>query len=168
MTTTDPAAGTGEPRLRPARESDADRVIALIRRVYTEYAGCVLDVDHEEPELRTPASSFERFWVLEQRGTLVGCCGCSVEPGPGDERYLLLRKLYVDRSVRGRGYGSLLVRQAEDFARKLGLRRIELWSDTRFTTSHAVYKHLGYVQSGRTRELHDLSRTTEYHFWKEL
>ena len=52
--------------LRPATDDDSAGVIALIARVFAEYPGCVLDVDREEPELRAPASSFDRFWVVEE------------------------------------------------------------------------------------------------------
>ena len=51
-------------QLRPARDSDSAGVIALIGRVFAEYPGCVLDVEAEEPELRAPATHFDRFWVL--------------------------------------------------------------------------------------------------------
>ena len=36
--------------VRPANDEDSDRVIALIDEVYSEYQGCVLLVDEEEPE----------------------------------------------------------------------------------------------------------------------
>ena len=49
-----------------------------------------------------------------------------------------------------------------------GCTAVELWTDTRFTLAHRVYQALGYRPSGRTRELHDLSQTTEYHYAKRL
>ena len=70
--------------------------------------------------------------------------------------------------MRGEGVARELVALVEQGARDHGAPRIELWSDTRFETAHAVYLHLGYAQTGRTRELHDLSHTTEFHFAKEL
>lgn len=39
---------------------------------------------------------------------------------------------------------------------------------TRFTDAHRLYERLGYVRSPGTRELHDLSRSVEYHFAKAL
>ncbi|MGZ4618494.1 MAG: hypothetical protein ACXV3F_07160 [Frankiaceae bacterium] len=42
--------------------------------------------------------------------------------------------------------------------------RVELWSDTRFANAHRLYERLGYVRTGRRRELHDLSRSTESEF----
>lgn len=148
---------------RPAIDEDAAGVIDLIARVFAEYPGCVLDVDREEPELRTPASSFDRFWVVEENGTVVGCIACALH-GEVCE----LKKLYVDAAARGRGLARQLVELVEKTARDQGSEFIELWSDTRFVTAHAVYERLGYRASGRTRDLHDLSHTTEYHFAKRL
>ncbi len=150
-------------RIRPARDADAEAVIALIARVYAEYPGCILDVEREEPALRAPASSFDRFWVVEEGSRVVGCVGCAL-----GEDLAELKKLYLDAGVRGRGLGRDLIALVEETARAHGAERIELWSDTRFTTGHAVYERCGYRRTGRTRDLRDLSNTTEFHFEKEL
>lgn len=173
-----------DPLLRAARDTDSAGVIALIGAVFAEYPGCVLDVDLEEPELRAPASSFEAFWVLEARaaeggpGVVVGCVGLGLHgPGDGEERaagrgagrqVAELKKLYLARAHRGRGLGARLVRVVEDEARRRAAGEIELWTDTRFTTAHAVYARLGYQRTGRQRALNDLSATIEDHYVKSL
>jgi len=149
--------------LREARDTDSAGVIALIARVFAEYPGCVLDVDREEPGLRAPATHYDRFWVLEQGGEVVGCAACSIA-GPVVE----MKKIYLDRRLRGQGWGRRLIERVEREARTCGAERIEAWSDTRFETAHAVYRRLGYRQGERTRFLHDLSATEEYFFAKSL
>jgi N-acetylglutamate synthase-like GNAT family acetyltransferase len=149
--------------IRAAADADAKGVIDLIARVYAEYPGCVLDVEREEPGLLAPASAFDGFWVLEDAGRVVGCAAIAFHSG-----FAEMKKVYLDRAWRGRGLGRRLVETVEEAARRRGARRIELWSDTRFATAHAVYERLGYVRTGRVRELHDLSRTTEIHFAKSL
>lgn len=149
-------------RIRPATDADSAGVIGVIGRAYAEYPGCVLDVDREEPALKAPASSFDRFWVVEDEGQVAGC----VALASGDPAEL--KKLYLDARLRGRGLGRRLIELVEQAALAGGSRGIELWSDTRFTTAHAVYARCGYRRSGRTRELQDLSNTTEYHFEKSL
>lgn len=151
------------PRLRRADDGDADGVIALIGRVFAEYEGCVLDVDREEPGLRAPASSYDRFWVVEEGGAIVGCAACTIRP-PVVE----MKKVYLDRRLRGKGWGRRLVGEVEAAAEEEGAERIEAWSDTRFETAHRVYRHLGYVRAEGTRFLHDLSNTEEYLFEKRL
>lgn len=151
-------------RVRAARDADSAGVIAVVAACFAEYPGCVLDVDLEEPELRTPASSFERFWVVEGPGArVVGCCGLEVRAD-----HVELEKLYLLPEARGRGLARELVGRVEAEARARGLGRVELWSDTRFLDAHGLYAHLGYRRTGRERDLGDLSRTTEWHFERAL
>ena len=160
----DPAA---EPRilLRAARDADAEGVIALIGAVYAEHPGNVLDVEREERGLLAPASSFERFWVLERDGEVAGCIAAATrEPG----RRVELKKCYLEPALRGQGWGRRLIGCVEDHAREKGCREIELWSDTRFTAGHRAYEGLGWRRTGAVRELHDLSRSVEWHFLKRL
>lgn len=151
------------PSLRAATDADSEGVIALIGRAFAEYEGCVLDVDREEPDLRAPASSFDRFWVVEEKGEILGTGACSIHADRVE-----VKKIYVDPRLRGRGWGRTLIKRVEQTAREVGRDRVDAWSDTRFTTAHAVYEHLGYVRQPETRDLHDLSRTTEHHFVKTL
>jgi len=150
-------------RIREGTDADAAGVIRVIGGIFDEYPGCVLDVEREEPQLRAPAAAYDRFWVVESDGEVAGCIACDFE---GD--YVELKKMYLDASVRGRGLATKLVALVEDHARALGISRIELWSDTRFETAHAVYEHLGYERRPDTRELHDLSKTVEFGFVKSL
>ncbi|PCJ52344.1 MAG: hypothetical protein COA70_12520 [Planctomycetota bacterium] len=154
------------PTLRPARDEDSDGIIALIAACYLEYPPNVLDVDLEEPELRTPASSFEAFWVLEdEQQRIVGCIALgTVAAGKRIE----LKKCYVCSELRGGGWGRRLIETVEAWALEHGIPEVELWSDTRMTLAHKVYAKLGYVASGRTRDLHDISETTEFHFLKAM
>ncbi|MHC4824845.1 MAG: GNAT family N-acetyltransferase [Planctomycetota bacterium] len=160
------ANGGGRVVLRAARDEDSVGIIRLIAACYAEYPPNVLDVDLEEPELRHPARDFEAFWVLEDEAKrIVGCIAlATLVVGESVE----LKKCYVSSELRGGGWGRKLVQQVEDWARGQGVGRIELWTDTRFTLAHKVYAKLGYAPTGRTRDLHDLSQTTEFHFDKEL
>lgn len=153
--------------LRPARNEDAAAIVDIVGRCFALYPGCVLDLEREERALLTPADSFERFWVLELDGRVVGTIAAATCERDGEGRWVELKKLYLDPEVHGRGLAQPLVEVVEDYARSRGARGIELWSDTRFTRAHRVYERYGYRASGRTRELHDLSDTVEYHFAKE-
>jgi hypothetical protein len=56
----------------------------------------------------------------------------------------------------------------ENEAERRGASFVELWSDTRFTDAHRLYRSLGYRQLPDVRELHDLSSTREYRFARTL
>jgi putative acetyltransferase len=158
-----------EVSIRAARDTDVDGLIALVGGCFAEYAGCVLDVDGEIPELRHIASAYAdwngEFWVAELGSAVVGSIGWTpVERGAGAE----LKKLYVARAARRLGLGARLCALVESAAQHQGAAFVELWSDTRFADAHRLYQKRGYVRSPGTRELHDLSNTTEYHFRLEL
>lgn len=153
-------------QFRPAVDADSEGIIALIAACYAEYPPNVLDVDAEEPELRAPASRFEAFWVLEDaEQRIVGCIAlATLIPGQRIE----LKKCYVSNDLRGGGWGRRLIEQVEDWARERAIPEVELWTDNRFTLAHKVYAKIGYVQTGETRDLNDLSQTTEFQFLKTL
>lgn len=154
--------------LRPLRDEDALDVIELIAGVFGEYPGCVTDVDGEMPELRRLASYYAEHggegWVALRGDRVVGTVGFTVVDGATAE----LKKLYVHRTERGTGLAAALVDRVEAAARARGARAIELWSDTRFERAHRFYERRGYVRPGTTRDLHDLSKTVEHHFRKDL
>jgi GNAT superfamily N-acetyltransferase len=79
-----------------------------------------------------------------------------------------MKKIYLDKRLRGRGWGRRLIEAVEQLAEELGATELEAWSDTRFTQAHAVYQHLGYTRGAKTRFLHDLSNTEEFHFTKSV
>lgn len=155
--------------IRPARDTDAAGLIALIGAVFAEYPGCVLDVDGELPELHRIASYFHvhggRFWVAERGDAIVGSIGFTPSPEP---ETIELKKLYVAAAERKTGLGGKLLSLVEDAARERRACCITLWSDTRFTTAHAFYEKRGYLRGPVTRELHDLSFTVEYCYSKRL
>lgn len=68
-------------------------------------------------------------------------------PRPGA---LYLGKLAVAAEARGRGLSRRMVAQAERRARALGLPRIELQSRVELTENHAVFRRLGFQQTGAT------------------
>ena len=155
------------PVIRPVADSDSARLIDLIATCWAEYPGCVLDVDREEPWLRAPASAYlgwqGAMWVATIGDAVVACVGLKPTPGAVE-----LKSLYVAVEARRRGLGERLTRLVEDEARRRGYRRIELWSDTRFTAGHRLYERLGYRRLPDVRQLADLSATTEYHYEKTL
>jgi predicted GNAT family N-acyltransferase/predicted GNAT family acetyltransferase len=154
--------------IRDVRDSDGPRIEGLVGGCWDEHPGMVLDVDAEEPWMRAPATYYARaggrMWVAEIAGELVACGGVkSIGPDVVE-----LKSMYVARRARRRGIARELERRVEEEARRRGATRIELWSDTRFTGAHATYLALGYTQLPGSRELHDLSQSTEYPFAKDI
>jgi putative acetyltransferase len=155
--------------VREARDDDAPGLIALVGGCFSEYPGCILDVEGELPELRAIASwaaaGGGKFHVGELEGRIVVSGGFLPA---ADSSGIELKKLYVDRSARRQGLGTHFVRLVEEEGRRRGARFVEMWSDTRFLAAHRLYEGLGYRRSPGTRALYDLSRTLEFHFRKEI
>jgi GNAT superfamily N-acetyltransferase len=168
--------------IRPGSDQDAEGFIALIGACWAEYPGCVLDVDAEVPELRALASHMRAkggaLWTAECAGRVVGMVGTCPEGagflapalspargGEGEDCWAISR-LYLSRPFRGTGLADRLLDQAEAHAIARGARRLALWTDTRFERAHRFYERRGYVHSGLTRALGDLSNTIEFYYAK--
>lgn len=155
--------------IRPASDADSEAVIAVIGACWTAYAGVVFDVDGEMPELKNFASHYQGLkggaWVAELDARVVACV--AAVPADSDGAWML-HKLNVLPAARRNGIASLLVREAEMLARAHDAARMVLWSDTRYSESHALYARLGYQRMPRTRTLDDLSKSVEYRFRKSL
>ncbi len=155
--------------IRPATDVDSGQVASLIAACWVVYPGCVLDIGGEEPVLRAIASGFAakggRFWAACENGWVIGCVGLTPA---GADATAHLQKMYVHPRRRRLGLARRLADLAEQTARDWGCTRMELWSDTRFREAHSFYKAMGYEQTGRVRDLHDRSQSSEFAFVKDL
>lgn len=161
-------AADESPILRPVADRDAQDLFGLLSLCFAEYPGCFIDPHDDLKDLRTPGSPRQNdgvLWVVDDESGRVCACVSVDFPRAGTAE---LHRLYVRPDQRGRGLGSFLVRAVERHAREKGAGRMFLWSDTRFTDAHRLYKRLGYRQTDGLRELGDISNSSEYHFEKEL
>ncbi|MGH9058843.1 MAG: GNAT family N-acetyltransferase [Acidimicrobiales bacterium] len=155
--------------IRPGRDDDSWELIALIGACWGEYPGCVMDVHGECPDLLAPARTYGdaggRLWVATDPG---GVVVASVATRPRPDAAIDRERLYVAPRARRPGLARRLVELVESHGRQAGASRVELWSDTRFTSAHALYRRLGYQPTGQVREQHDRSDTVEHHFVRPL
>jgi putative acetyltransferase len=157
-------------RLRVARDSDSQAVIAHIARIWAEYPGCVMDLD-EESDLRAVATSYAAdggsIWVVEDAtGALAATV--AISPCPEAPGGMLLGRLYVAKAARRGGLASKLLAFAEQSARARGAGFMELWTDTRFKEAHGFYEARGYARLPGERALRDASDSYEFHYRKRL
>ena len=157
------------PLIRPGRDEDEAGFIRIIGDCWSEYPGCILDVDGELPELHALATYFAKaggmLWVAEREGVMTGM----VATRPlGSDRAWEICKMYVQASERGSGLAHTLLGGAEDYAREHGAERIVLWTDTRFNAAHGFYEKRSYVRAGSIRILDDVSKSLEFRYAKPL
>jgi GNAT superfamily N-acetyltransferase len=96
--------------------------------------------------------------VARLDGTVVGSVGVERLPDGQAE----LHRLYLDAALRGRGCGRALVETVLAWCRQAGVRRLTLWSDTRFDRAHRLYERMGFTQTGERELADDPNDTREY------
>lgn len=158
------------PGLRPVADADALALQALVGGCFAEYENCVLELGGLDDWMHAPATGYAAkrgaLWVLpDPDGGLLGSAGW--QPGT-DSDAIELKTMYVSARARRGGVGSALLGVIERTARGRGARRVELWTDTRFLDAHRFYESVGYVRQPGSRELHDLSQTTEIPYTRWL
>jgi ribosomal protein S18 acetylase RimI-like enzyme len=119
--------------IAPLREEDIPALIGLARDIWHRYYPSIISLEQIEymlaqrytaERVREQLRSGRAWWdKLLLDGVMVAFSAC--EPGE-HEGELKLDKLYVHCDLHGRGYGSLLLRNAERRAREMGCRRLYL------------------------------------------
>ena len=134
------------PKLRPADNKDCDNVTRLVYGVLQEYGlkpypACT-DADIKDIE----SSYFGQggtFFVLEdENGLIIGAYGLY----PIDKKICELRKMYLHKAHRGKGFGKFLLEDALSNARQLGFERVVLETASVLKEAIALYKSYGFVE----------------------
>jgi len=147
--------------LRTTIPSDVPLILSLIDGIYEEY-NCKLDAVNEDVHLLEPGPYFRadggEFWVVEEEGVILATVAVLLCDECGE-----LKALYVHPSLRRHGWGRRLTELAINYARNAAKSRMVLWSDTRFTDAHRLYRKMGFRQFDE-RDLNDSNNTIEYGF----
>ena len=135
---------TQPPLVRATDPFDWPGVLALIQRAF---AGMEGRIDPPSSVHRLTAEGIAaqartgEIWVVPP---LQACMFLT----PKDGR-LYLGKLAVEPALQGRGLARQLVALAEERARALGFAILELETRVELTENHAIFRHLGFVETGR-------------------
>jgi putative acetyltransferase len=152
----------GTPNIRPAKATDIPRLIEIIQTTIESY-DYIFELEVELPDF-LDFDAFYRpgnaeLYVIETDAGIIGCGALKL-----DKELPYLSRIYVCANHRGKGWGKLIVQFLMQRNQQLGYKAVELWSDTKFRTAHAMYEKLGFRFTGRVRPLWDINHCFEYHY----
>ena len=133
-------------RLRIVSNADSAAVREMVFGVLGEYGlkpdPRATDADLDDLEA-TYAARGGRFDVLvSESGEVLGSVG--LYPDPHDPATVELRKMYLHRSVRGRGWGRRLLEHALAEVRRMGFRRMTLETASVLKEAISLYIRHGF------------------------
>jgi GNAT superfamily N-acetyltransferase len=138
--------------LRGPRPGDMGRVVALHGELYAREFGYTTEFEALVAEIaaafvREFEPKWERCWIAEMKGEVVGSVFL-VRQSPTVAK---LRLLILDPRARGQGLGRRLTRACIVFARKVGYRKIVLWTQSHLDAARAIYAAEGFVLKGKEK-----------------
>ncbi len=140
--------------LRSHRADDIGWVIARHAALYAEEQG--FDTSFEALVAGIAADFIERFdaqreacWIAERDGANIGSVFLVQARDAAMHRPIdgvaQLRMLLVEPAARGLGLGKQLVAECEHFARRVGYRKIVLWTNANLLAARGIYGAAGYA-----------------------
>jgi GNAT superfamily N-acetyltransferase len=133
-------------RIRPAVTDDSAQLVILLGELgYPSTVDFIL-----EKLTRLSSTPGTKILVADREGTVIGLVCFSIVPllhvSGGLGR---ISALVVASQFAGRGIGTRLVAEAEEFAWENGCARIEITSGEHRADAHAFYEAIGYRQDSR-------------------
>ncbi|GGZ21065.1 N-acetyltransferase [Echinicola pacifica] len=133
---------------RLIEKEDNLAVKKLIQAVFEEYDAPREGTVFADPEMEDLHGLFERaekavFWLAEEDGNILGCCG--VYPTSGLPSGLAeLVKLYLDAGARGKGIGKTLMEKCIASAQDMAYEGLYLESIPLFGQAVSLYEKVGF------------------------
>lgn len=160
-----PRASESEPYvLRPHQPGDMGWVVSRQGLLYAQEYGW--DEHYEALAAKIVAHFVETFdarrercWIAERKGETVGAVFLVKQ----SKTVAKLRLLHVEASARGLGIGKRLVEECVRFARRVGYKKITLWTQSILLAARHIYKQTGFRCVGKKRHHsfgHDLVAET--------
>jgi len=132
-------------RLATVPESDAVR--DLVHAAYRHYIPRIGKPPGPMLDNYAQRISDGQVWLLEDAAGLAGIL--VLEDGPDG---LMVDNIAVDPARRGTGCGKALMVFAEAEAGRRGHRRLRLYTHALMTENRALYRRIGFRESGRVTE----------------
>ena len=133
--------------IRPAVEGDAATVRDIVHASYRHYIARIGKAPGPMLDDYALRIANGQAWVLELAGRIIGVLVLEAHADG-----FLLDNIAVSPDAQRGGHGRALIEFAEEEARRRGYRRICLYTHALMTENQALYRHLGFVETGRMTE----------------
>jgi len=133
--------------IRRATAPEADAVRDLVHAAYRHYIPRIGKPPGPMLDNYAQRISDGQVWLLEDAAGLAGIL--VLEDGPDG---LMVDNIAVDPARRGTGCGKRLMVFAEAEAGRRGHRRLRLYTHVLMTENRALYRRIGFRESGRVTE----------------
>lgn len=149
--------------VRAFKNEDAEQVKELILSILTkEYPfdrSAYSDSDLYDLK-NTYGGKKDIFFVLEEGEKIIGTAGIKED----SQEVALLRRLFVDTSFRGKGYGNMLIDKALEFCKEKKFKRVVFSTTNRMVGAIELCKKKGFKKA----EEADLQGFQIYKFIREF
>ncbi|QYS90345.1 GNAT family N-acetyltransferase [Flavobacterium covae] len=134
--------------IRLIRKEDNREVAALIRTVLEEYKAPKEGTAYEDPQLDVMFETYQKiqsaYFILELSGKIVGCAGIAPLKNATTE-VCELQKMYFLSSVRGKGWGTQMMKICLDKAKGMGFEKCYLETLTTMEKAQRLYLKSGFI-----------------------
>jgi GNAT superfamily N-acetyltransferase len=137
----------GRAIVRPARPDDTAAVRRIVDAAYRSYIDRIGRAPGPMNDDYARRISDGQVWLLVGADGVIGILVLE-ETAEG----LLLDNIAVAPDRQGKGHGRVLLRFAEDEARRRGWPEIRLYTNAKMTENIALYRSIGYVETARVTE----------------
>jgi ribosomal protein S18 acetylase RimI-like enzyme len=136
-----------EPSIVPAGADDVPAIERLVAAAYEKYVARLGKPPAPMREDYRALVGARVVWIVKDGTQLAGLL--VLRPRPD---HALLDNVAVAPDRQGRGIGRRLLAFAEAEAQRLGLPEIRLYTHVAMTENLALYRRLGYEETGRARQ----------------
>jgi ribosomal protein S18 acetylase RimI-like enzyme len=133
--------------LRAAEVSDAPAITSLVELAYGHYVERIGFPPRPMQDDYTEVMKSSQVTVAEDQTAIVGVIVLNT-----DAEGFFIDNVAVHPTYRGRGVGRVLLRFAEDEARRAGFDSIYLYTHEKMTENIELYARIGYEEYDRRRQ----------------
>lgn len=158
-------------KYRKIKEADDEAIVKIIRenleKFHLDIPGTVYfdpELDHISTYYNAEPEKRVYLIALDENDRIVGGIGAAEFKGLPD--CAELQKLYLDDSMKGKGYSGELMKMIEDWARKAGYRQLYLETHTNLQVAIKLYEKLGFRRIEKPEAV--VHGTMDHFYLKEL